>query len=431
MRMNVFALPALTAFLFSLNNLMAEMPWMDGVLNHTPIHVAEEVMPAPAAPTQETRTVKLTNNQTITAMLVAQGVDKDSAADAADTLSDVYNAKRFKAGQEVELQLEHDADTTRLIKMAFAPDATQRIELTKDAEENFNAQRIARNVEKRIVAIRGTVDGAFAASVRRAGAPRSVANQMAKWLAYDIDFQRDVHKGDQFAVMFPADYDDKGEMIQAGDVQFLRVENAKTKINLYRYNEHMYHADGRDVHKALLKTPVDGARITSGFGMRVHPILGYSAMHKGIDFGAAYGSPIFAAGDGVIEHAGPFSSYGNYVLIHHNGTFDTAYAHLSRFGKGIRVGTRVHQGQVIGYVGATGRATGPHLHFEVHEHGVQVNPTKVASLGNDKLEGKELNQLASIVRQDDNQFAQLIAKAQPKMADNDVKVIPGNATAVR
>ncbi len=430
MRLNVYALPALTAFLFSLNNLAAQMPWMDGVLGHTPLHVAEQAMPA-AAPVQEERTLKLANNQTITGMLKAQGIDADTAADAADALADVYNAKRFKAGQEVHLQLEHDADATRLIKLTFAPDATQRIELTKDAEENFNAQRIARNVEKRIVAIRGTVDGAFAASVRRAGAPRSVANQMAKWLAYDMDFQRDVHKGDQFAVMFPADYDDKGELIQAGEVQYLRVENAKTKIGLYRMNSHMYHADGRDVHKALLKTPVDGARITSGFGMRVHPILGYSAMHKGIDFGAAYGSAIFAAGDGVVEKASVFSSYGNYVLIKHNSTYETAYAHLSRYGKGIHAGTRVHQGQVIGYVGATGRATGPHLHFEVHMRGTQVNPTKVASLGNDKLEGKELNQLASIVRQDDNQFAQLIAKAQPKMAENDVKVIPASATAVR
>jgi len=431
MRTNVFALPALTAFLFSMNNLMAEMPWMNGVLNHTPMHIADQESPAAPAPIQEDRLVKLSNNQTITAMLAAQGIDADTASDAADALADVYNAKRFKVGQEVHLQLEHDADATRLIKLTFAPDATQRIELTKDAQENFIAQRIARNVEKRIVAIRGTVDGAFAASVRRAGAPRSVANQMAKWLAYDMDFQRDVHKGDQFAVMFPADYDDKGELIQAGDVQYLRVENAKTKINLYRYNDHMYHADGRDVHKALLKTPVDGAKITSGFGMRVHPILGYSAMHKGIDFGAAFGSPIFAAGDGVIEKASVFSSYGNYVLIKHNGTYETAYAHLSRYGKGIHAGTRVHQGQVIGYVGATGRATGPHLHFEVHMHGTQVNPTKVASLGNDKLEGKEMNQLASIVRQDENQFAQLIAKAQPKMAENDVKVIPVSATAVR
>jgi len=431
MRLNVFALPALTAFLFSINNLVAQMPWMDGILNHTPMQISEQPAPAVSAPTQEDRTVKLANNQTITAMLTAQGVDGDSAADAVDALADVYNAKRFKAGQEVQLQLEHDGDATRLLKMTFSPDPKQRIELTKDAEENFQAQRIARNVEKRIVAIRGTVEGAFAASVRRAGAPRSVANQMAKWLAYDIDFQRDVHKGDQFAVMFPADYDDHGQLIQAGDVQYLRVDSAKNKIGLYRYNSHMYHADGRDVHKALLKTPVDGAKITSGFGMRIHPILGYSAMHKGIDFGAASGTPIFAAGDGMVQKASIFSGYGNYVLIRHNGTFDTAYAHLSRYGRGIHPGVHVHQGQIIGYVGATGRATGPHLHFEVHMRGVQVNPTKVASLGNDKLEGKEMNQLAAIVRQDDSQFAQLIEHAQPKLAQNTLQVIPSAATAVR
>ena len=154
-------------------------------------------------------------------------------------------------------------------------------------------------------------------------------------------------------------------------------------------------------------------------------------MHKGIDFGAAYGSPIFAAGDGIVQKASPFSGYGNYVLIHHNSTFDTAYAHLSRYARGIHAGARVHQGQVIGYVGATGRATGPHLHFEVHQHGLQVNPTKITSLGNDKLDGSALRQLASVVHQDDSQFAELITRIQPKLAQNTVQVIPQSATAVR
>ena len=270
MRLNVFALPAITAFLFSFNNLMADMPWMSGILQHTPMQVAQQ-QPS-AAPISEERNVKLAGNQSIAKLLTGQGVDADSAADAADALADVYNARRFKTGQEIRLQLEHDADATRLIKLTFSPDATQRIELTQDAEENFQAQRIARQTQKRMMAIRGTVDGAFAVSARRAGVPKTVANQMARWLAYDVDFQRDVHSGDHFAVLFPAEYDDQGDMIKADNIQFIQLEGAKNKISLYRFNDHMYHADGRDAHKALLKTPVDGARITSKFGMRVHPI---------------------------------------------------------------------------------------------------------------------------------------------------------------
>jgi len=431
MRLNVYILPALAAFLLSLNNLMVQLPWIGGVLEQHPMHTAQLPQPQETAPIQEERVVKLASGQNFTAMLTAQGVDADNAADAAEALADVYNVRKIKTGQEFRLSLEHGTDATRLLKLTFSPDVTQRIELTQDAEENFTADRIARQTEQRIVAIQGTVNGSFAASARNAGVPRAVANQISKWLAYDVDFQRDLHPGSQFSVLFPAEYDDQGGMVRAGDIQFIQLDGAKNKISLYRYNGHMYHADGRDVRRALLKTPVDGARITSGFGMRIHPILGYSMMHKGIDFGAAYGSPIFAAGDGIVQRASWFAGYGNYVEIKHNAVYSTAYAHMSRYARGIHPGTRVTQGQVIGYVGATGRATGPHLHFEVHQNGVQVNPTKVASLGNDKLEGNELHQLAAVVHEDETHFAQLIAKAQPRLAQNTVQAIPAAATSTQ
>src|SRR5262249_25641551 len=134
-----------------------------------------------------------------------------------------------------------------------------------------------------------------------------------------------------------------------------------------------YDAQGHSARKFLMKTPVNGAKLASGFGMRLHPILGYSMMHRGVDFRAAVGTPIMAAGDGVIERAGPFSTYGNYVKIRHAGGYETAYAHMSRFARFVRPGLRVRQGQVIGYVGTTGRSTGPHLHYEVLRGGSQIN----------------------------------------------------------
>lgn len=427
MRLNVYVLPALTALLFSVHNMTAALPWM----SHGNSQATAQQTAPQAEPVREERVVKLAAHQGLKSLLVAQGLDNDTAADAVDAISDVFSPGKLKAGQEFQLQLEHDADQTKLLKLVFSPDPTQRIEMTQDADESFETESIGRQTQKRIVAIRGTVDGAFASSARRAGVPRSVANQMARWLAYDVDFQRDIHHGDQFAVMFPAEYDDQGQFIHADNIQYLQLNGGKTKINLYRYHDHMYHADGRDVRRSLLKTPVDGARISSGFGMRIHPVLGFSMMHKGVDFAAATGTPVFAAGDGVVQKASWFSTYGNYVLIHHNSTYDTAYAHLSRYARGIHPGVHVHQGQVIAYVGATGRATGPHLHFEVHQNGVQVNPTKVASLGNDRLQGQEMHQLAAIVRQDDANFAQLTVPGTTRVAQNNVLAIPVAFTSVR
>jgi murein DD-endopeptidase MepM/ murein hydrolase activator NlpD len=164
-----------------------------------------------------------------------------------------------------------------------------------------------------------------------------------------------------------------------------------------------YTADGVAVRKSLLKTPIDGAKITSGYGMRINPILGYSAMHQGIDFGAPKGTPIFAAGNGTIEEMDWKNGYGNYVKVRHNGTYETAYAHISKFASGLHRGSKVKQGQVIAYVGATGRATGPHLHFEIIVNGTHVNPSKVKTVASDKLTGAALKafkaQVASIAAQ--------------------------------
>lgn len=426
MRLNVFALPALMAFFLSLNSLMAQLPWIGGVLHNHAQQVAAETQPEQAEPVKEERVVKLASGQTITSLLTAQGISQDAAGDAADTIADVFSMRKLKAGQEFRLNLEHDASGTRLVALNFTPDATQRIRLSLDAEESFSAERIARETQKRMVALKGEINNSFIVSARRAGVPRSVAMQMTRALSYDVDFQRDIHAGDRFAVMFEAEYDDQGDIIKADNLQYVYLNSARNKpIAMYRFDGKMYHADGRDVRRSLLKTPVDGARISSGFGMRNHPVLGYSAMHKGVDFAASTGTPVFAAGDGVIERASPFSSYGNYVKIRHNGTYSTAYAHLSRFGKGIRPGTRVSQGQVIGYVGTTGRSTGPHLHFEVLQSGHQVNPKSVASLGNDKLNKTQLAKFQAQIKQYDAQFAQLVAQLQPKLAQNTA------ATAVR
>ena len=172
------------------------------------------------------------------------------------------------------------------------------------------------------------------------------------------------------------------------------------RIELHRFTPESgrtdyFGPDGQSVRKTLMRTPIDGARISSGFGRRKHPVLGYTKMHRGTDFAASRGTPVYAAGDGVIERSSRNGAYGNYIRIRHNGTYKTAYAHLNGYAKGIRSGARVKQGQVIGYVGTTGRSTGPHLHYEVHVNGKQVNPRKIKMPSGEKLKGKDLEAFAA------------------------------------
>jgi len=200
--------------------------------------------------------------------------------------------------------------------------------------------------------------------------------------------------------MFERFHDDSGEAVKLGNILFAALTLSGTEYRLYRHTMKdgtvdYFNQHGDSVKKALLRTPIDGAKLTSGFGARRHPILGYTRMHRGVDFGAPAGTPVMAAGDGVIEKAGINSGYGNYVAIRHNGQFKTAYAHLSRFGKGISPGRRVRQGDIIGYVGSTGLSTGPHLHYEVLQNDEQVNPTGVRLPTGIKLKGPDLTLFAA------------------------------------
>jgi murein DD-endopeptidase MepM/ murein hydrolase activator NlpD len=197
------------------------------------------------------------------------------------------------------------------------------------------------------------------------------------------------------------------------------------KIPLYRYETadgsvDYYGRDGQSTKKTLMKTPIDGARMSSGFGMRRHPVLGYGKMHKGIDFAAPTGTPIYAAGEGKVVKAGRFSSFGNYVRIKHRGDLDTAYGHMSKIASGLRPGARVKQGQIIGYVGTTGRSTGPHLHYEILVAGKQVNPRGVNLPVGHALAGRDMKKFKAKVGEVDNQFAAL-SGAAVKVAQRDVE----------
>jgi murein DD-endopeptidase MepM/ murein hydrolase activator NlpD len=250
---------------------------------------------------------------------------------------------------------------------------------------------------------------------------------MIRVLSYDVDFQRDVQAGDSFAVMLEQYVDKKGKVVREGDLLYAGMTLSGNPISLYRYVDgngvpDYYNTKGESVKKALLKTPVNGAKLSSGYGNRKHPILGFNKMHKGVDFAAPTGTPIMAAGAGVIEQAGPNGAYGNYVRIRHSSGYSTAYAHMSRFAQGIRAGKRIDQGQIIGFVGSTGRSTGAHLHYEVLVNNDQINPLSIKVPTGTKLAGKELERFNTAMAQTKQTFAQLAENK--KVASNAAKAAP-------
>ena len=204
-----------------------------------------------------------------------------------------------------------------------------------------------------------------------------------------------------------------GRSARIGDILFAKMNVANKDVAIYRYKDSSgtigyYTADGKSTRKSLMRTPVDGARMSSGFGLRRHPILGYTKMHKGMDFAAPTGTPIYAAGDGTVEYAGRFGAYGNYVRIRHNTTMKTAYAHMKKFASGVRQGARVKQGQVIGYVGTTGRSTGAHLHYEVIMNGNQVNPSNIKTAQANVLKGRALEKFKGFMSSMNDKYAEAL-----------------------
>ena len=223
--------------------------------------------------------------------------------------------------------------------------------------------------------------------------PANIIIEFARIYGFQVDFQRDIKKKDNFQIMYEIFIDDTGKTIETGNILFANLKLSRKNNPLYYFDkkgsEGHYDMSGKSVKKALMKTPINGARLSSPFGMRKHPIDGFTKMHRGTDFAAPMGTPIMASGDGVIKKAGWCGGGGNCVVIRHNSTYQTVYAHMSKFAKGIRSGVRVKQGQTIGYVGSTGKSTGPHLHYEVIVNGKKINSQKLKLPSGKALKGKD------------------------------------------
>ncbi len=368
----------------------------------------DSVLPLPAtAETPQTRlTLAVGDGETLAGVLATADVPTNDAQAAVDAARRVYDPRKLRSGQFITIDfrpsgpfegIEIQTDSEHLVTVARGADG-------------FTAQQTHLPVKTETHAARGVIHNSLFEATAAAGIPYSVTAAMIRAFSYDVDFQRDIQPGDRFKVMFDNYVSDSG--VRSGDVQFAELILSGRSHAIYGVRREdgtidFFTRDGKSVKKGLLKTPVDGARLTSGFGMRMHPILGFTRMHKGVDFGVPTGTPIYAAGDGVVEYEGWAGGYGRFIKIKHNPHMETAYGHMSRFASTSAVGEHVHQGQIIGYVGMTGDATGPHLHYEVLKDGSQVNPITVTIPVNTGLEGSELVAFLKTADEREQRFAAL------------------------
>lgn len=362
-----------------------------------------------------TREGELEEGETFAELLNNSGASEADATSAMNALSKVYDLRRLQAGQNVTLSFTRSAQSDILTGAAFQPEATKEVSVARTAQGTFTANVKLIPVVRQRVATRGEIRSSLYEAGDRAGVPHAVMASLIRIYSHDIDFQRDIHAGDSFELLYDQPTTAQGKAVGEGEIIYAALNVGGKMRPIYRVmfsdrTVDYFDDKGQSIRRALLRTPVAAAHITSGFGMRMHPLLGYSKMHKGVDFGAPTGTPIFAAGNGSIAEIGFKNGYGRYIRIRHNGQLATAYAHMSRFGSSMYQGAHVNQGDVIGYVGMSGRATGPHLHFEVLVNNNQVNPMSVNLPTGRNLTGKLLADFHSGQGRVKQEFASLVAK---------------------
>lgn len=366
-------------------------PWAKAALHWSP------AAPQLAVLSQDIkkRHIYLRKGDTLMALLKREGVAAADAHYAIAALSKNYNLRKLQPGQQVTLGFSPD-EPRHLQKVALKAGFDRVVRADRDGVQGFTGA-IEQIPLKRLTArAGGQINDSLYVAARQSSIPHAVIIDLIQIYSFDVDFQREIRTGDEFEVYFERYVDDQGQVVKEGPILYANLVLSGDRIQLYRFTPgdtdraDYFDEEGHSVRKTLLRTPVDGARLTSYFGKRRHPILGYSRMHKGVDFGARSGTPVRAAGDGVVEKASRNGGYGRYIRIRHNSTYKTAYAHLNGYARGIKAGAKVKQSQIIGYVGSSGRSTGPHLHYEVQKRGAHVNPLRLRLPSGRRLNGEQL-----------------------------------------
>ena len=335
---------------------------------------------------------KIKSGETFDKILESYSIEKSEILKIKNSLKDKVNLNKLNTKQIIQFNL--DKTNNKISEFEYQTSNTQKIFLKRNIEnDKFKEEILSIKLDKKIVYNENIILQSLYKAATDENIPANTIIEFARIYGFQVDFQRDIRKQDKFQIMYEIFLNEKNEIVETGEILFANLKLSGQDNNLYYFdndgNEGHYDKNGKSVKKALMKTPINGARLSSPFGMRKHPIDGFNKMHRGTDFAAPMGTPIMASGDGVVKKAGWCGGGGNCVKIKHNSTYQTIYAHMSKFARGIKTGVRVKQGQTIGYVGSTGKSTGPHLHYEVLVNGKKVNSQKLKLPSGKILKGKE------------------------------------------
>ena len=335
---------------------------------------------------------KVEIGETFDGILESYSISKKEIEILKKNLSKKINLDRLITNQKIFLIIDQSENSIK--EFIFQVSNKERIVLTKNLNDQvFDQKVILTKLKKKINYSENIILQSLYKSALEQEIPPNIIIEFARVYGFQVDFQRDIRKKDKFQIMYEVFVDEKKKIIETGNILFANLILSGEDNSLYYFDKQgsigHYDKNGRSIQKALMKTPINGARLSSPFGMRKHPIDGFNKMHKGTDFAAPLGTPIMASGSGTIKKAGWCGGGGNCVVIKHNSTYQTIYAHMSKFAKGIRNGVRVKQGQTIGYVGSTGKSTGPHLHYEVLINGKRVNSQTLKLPSGKILKGNE------------------------------------------
>ena len=335
---------------------------------------------------------KVKSGETFDKILENYSIDNKELIKIKNSLKKKVDLNKLNTKQIIQFSL--DKTNNKITEFSFQISNTQKIFLKRNIlDDSFNGEIISIKSTKEIVYKENLILQSLYKAATDERIPANIIIEFARIYGFQVDFQRDIRKQDKFQIMYEIFLNEKDEIIETGEILFANLKLSGQDNSLYYFDregsEGHYDKNGKSVKKALMKTPINGARLSSPFGMRKHPIDGYNKMHRGTDFAAPMGTPIMASGDGVVKKAGWCGGGGNCVKIKHNSTYQTVYAHMSKFARGIKSGVRVKQGQTIGYVGSTGKSTGPHLHYEVIVNGKKVNSQKLKLPSGKILKGNE------------------------------------------
>ena len=336
---------------------------------------------------------RVSKGESLHKILQSYFVSKDEIIEIKKSLDENYNLNNLKTNQTIKLTINPFGDK-KIASFLFPVSITKQIQLTRNSKTGlFEKKIIITNLTKKIIFKEGKILKSLYRTAIDLKVQPNIIIEFARIYGFQVDFQRDLRKNDNFQIMYEIFEDDKNKVYETGNIIFANLKLSGINNSFYYFDkkgsEDYYDQNGKSVKKALMKTPINGARLSSAYGLRKHPIDGYNKLHKGTDFAAPLGTPIMASGNGKVIKAKWCGGGGNCIKIKHNTTYSTVYAHMKNFAGGIKVGVRVKQGQIIGYVGSTGKSTGPHLHYEVIKNGKSINSQKLKLPSGKILKNKE------------------------------------------